>query len=121
GRRAGAGCAARVACRAPERHLNARFNQPSGGVATMPAMAFSTALAASTAHVDTETAAAAAPLAADGSRPASAPALPEGRLRAGWRRVDAWLARPLDAQQIVLRLALYLMAVANAPLWLQLA
>ncbi|WP_313075036.1 phosphoethanolamine--lipid A transferase [Melaminivora sp.] len=40
----------------------------------------------------------------------------------GWlRRFDAWLARPLTAQQIVLRLSLYLMLFANAPLWLQLA
>jgi len=37
------------------------------------------------------------------------------------RRIDGWLARPLSAQQVVLRLALYLALVANVPLWLQLA
>ncbi len=41
--------------------------------------------------------------------------------RAWLLRLDAWLSRPLSPQQIVLRLTLYLLAVANLPLWLQLA
>jgi lipid A ethanolaminephosphotransferase len=39
----------------------------------------------------------------------------------GVRRVDAWFARPMTAQQIVVRLALYLTLFANVPLWLYLA
>ncbi len=40
-------------------------------------------------------------------------------LRALLRRVDAWMATPLTAQQVVLRLSLYLVLAANWPLWLQ--
>ncbi|MCC6812599.1 MAG: phosphoethanolamine transferase [Rubrivivax sp.] len=40
-------------------------------------------------------------------------------LRALLRRVDAWMATPLTAQQLVLRLSLYLVLAANWPLWLQ--
>ena len=40
----------------------------------------------------------------------------------GWlQSFDAWLAQPLNPQQIVLRLSLYLLLTANVPLWLQLA
>ncbi len=53
--------------------------------------------------------------------PPFSPSRPGGALADGLRRVDAWMARPLSAQQIVLRLSVYLMLVANAPLWLQLA
>lgn len=62
----------------------------------------------------------AAMLVSDHSRAAGslAPAL---RLPAWLRRIDAWLARPLSPQQIVLRLSIYLLVAANAPLWLQLA
>jgi len=43
------------------------------------------------------------------------------RARAALRRADAWMAAPLSAQQVVLRLSLYLVAAANWPLWLQVA
>ncbi|MBS0391656.1 MAG: phosphoethanolamine--lipid A transferase [Proteobacteria bacterium] len=43
------------------------------------------------------------------------------RLRHALRRVDGWFAAPLSAQQVVLRLSIYLVLVANWPLWLQLA
>ena len=43
------------------------------------------------------------------------------RLPPGVRQLDDWLARPLTPQQIVLRLSLYLLLVANVPLWRQLA
>lgn len=41
-------------------------------------------------------------------------------LRRSLRRVDGWLASPLSAQQVVLRLSIYLAFAANWPLWLQL-
>jgi len=43
------------------------------------------------------------------------------RARAALRRADAWMAAPLSAQQVVLRLSLYLVVAANWPLWLQVA
>ncbi|WP_312305693.1 phosphoethanolamine transferase domain-containing protein, partial [Pulveribacter sp.] len=46
---------------------------------------------------------------------------PAAALAEGLRRIDAWMARPMSPQQIALRLAVYLMLVANAPLWLQLS
>ena len=41
-------------------------------------------------------------------------------LRRLLRRVDGWFAAPMSAQQVVLRLSIYLLLVANWPLWLQL-
>ena len=41
-------------------------------------------------------------------------------LRRGLQRVDGWFASPLSAQQLVLRLSVYLVLAANWPLWLQL-
>ncbi|MGE4330553.1 phosphoethanolamine transferase [Diaphorobacter sp.] len=43
------------------------------------------------------------------------------RLREALRLLDGWLSAPLSAQQIVVRLSLYLLLAANWPLWLQLA
>lgn len=43
-----------------------------------------------------------------------------GALRLALRRLDGWFATPMSAQQLVLRLSLYLVLVANWPLWLQL-
>jgi len=53
---------------------------------------------------------------------ASSPASPSKltqRLRALLRRIDGSMAAPLSAQQVVLRLSLYLVLAANWPLWLQ--
>ncbi|WP_404298793.1 phosphoethanolamine transferase [Alicycliphilus denitrificans] len=41
-------------------------------------------------------------------------------MRQAWQRLDDWFATPLSAQQVVLRLSLYLVLAANWPLWLQL-
>ena len=49
---------------------------------------------------------------------AAAPSGPDWR--AYLQRVDAWFASPLSAQQVVLRLSIYLALAANWPLWLQL-
>lgn len=51
---------------------------------------------------------------------ASSPSGWPARLRDRVQRVDGWFASPLSAQQIVLRLSVYLVLAANWPLWLQL-
>jgi len=43
----------------------------------------------------------------------------EGLLRGALRRLDGWMTTPLSAQQVVVRLSLYLVLAANWPLWLQ--
>ncbi|WP_103018526.1 phosphoethanolamine transferase [Alicycliphilus denitrificans] len=47
--------------------------------------------------------------------------LSPGPLRRILRQVDGWFSTPLSAQQVVLRLSVYLVLAANWPLWLQLA
>lgn len=56
-----------------------------------------------------------------GSLPPAAPRGPLGPLRRILRQVDERLSTPLSAQQVVLRLSVYLVLAANWPLWLQLA
>lgn len=56
-----------------------------------------------------------------GSLPPAAPRGPLGPLRRILRQVDERLSIPLSAQQVVLRLSVYLVLAANWPLWLQLA
>lgn len=56
-----------------------------------------------------------------GSLPPAAPRGPLGPLRRILRQVDERLSTPLSAQQVVLRLSVYLVLSANWPLWLQLA
>ncbi|MBN9576182.1 MAG: phosphoethanolamine transferase, partial [Alicycliphilus denitrificans] len=55
------------------------------------------------------------------SLPPAAPRGPLGPLRRILRQVDERLSTPLSAQQVVLRLSVYLVLAANWPLWLQLA